>query len=84
MVTKRENDDVARKAKGLRMARIAVGLAALAMIGAGLVFRLFADEIGVGKDQAQIMSLAFLTIGIADCMLLFFWNRLFAPSKTKK
>ena len=60
-----------------RAAKLAFGSGAIVSVLAGLLIYVFADEIGLGPDLAQWVALAFLGVGVADYLLLRFWDRIF-------
>jgi hypothetical protein len=58
--------------------KIAFGAGALACVLAGLVLYLFAEQLGIDPDTAELIAIAFLIAGIADYLVLRFWDRLMA------
>lgn len=59
-----------------RIAKIAFGVMSIICLGAGLIFYLFADDLGMDPDTARFVAIAFLAAGIADYIVLRFWDRL--------
>jgi hypothetical protein len=44
---------------------------------AGLLLYLLQTSIGISEDTARLISTAFIVVGIADTIVLFWWDRLF-------
>lgn len=63
-----------------RFAKAAFAAMALLTVLAGLVLYLLRAELGVGEDTARLVSTAFILVGIADTVVLYFWDRIFKRS----
>jgi|SoiMetStandDraft_2_1073263.scaffolds.fasta_scaffold749647_1 hypothetical protein len=50
---------------------------ALGSILAGLIVYLLQAQLGIPEDTARVVSTAFLLLGVADLVLLYFWDRIF-------
>lgn len=56
--------------------KIAFGAGALICVLAGLIVYIFASDLGLAPDTAQILAVAFLIAGFADYLVLRFWDRI--------
>jgi len=50
---------------------------ALGSVLAGLAIYLLQAPLGIPADTAQLIAITFIAIGIADAVLLYFWDRIF-------
>ncbi len=41
---------------------------------AGLVIHLLRDQLGIPTDTARMIVLVFLAVGVADALLVYFWE----------
>ena len=60
-----------------RLAKAAFAAMALLFVMAGLALYLLQERLGIGEDTARLVSTAFLLVGIADTLVLYFWDRVF-------
>ena len=58
-------------------ARFTFAAMALGSILAGLVVYLLQARLGIPEDTARLVSTVFLLVGIADLVLVYFWDRIF-------
>lgn len=58
--------------------KIAFGAGALVCVLTGLVLYLFAEQLGIDRDTAELIAIAFLIAGFVDYLVLRFWDRLMA------
>lgn len=72
--------DQDRRAAQSSVAKIAFGLGALICVLAGFLIYVFADSLGLDPDTANILAIAFLIAGVADYLVLKFWDRIM-PSR---
>ena len=59
-----------------RLVKIAFGIMTLVCLAAGLVLYLFPDLLGLDKDAAELVAIAFLLAGFCDYLILRFWDRI--------
>jgi hypothetical protein len=71
-----ENDRNKPEAKdsGVKTAFAAMALASILV---GLAIYLLQSELGIPEDTARLVATVFLAAGIADIVLLYFWDRIF-------
>lgn len=62
---------------GERRAKTAFAAMALLSVLAGLLLYLLQGRLGITEDTARLVSTTFLAVGIADTLVLLFWDRLF-------
>jgi hypothetical protein len=60
-----------------RFTKVVFAGMALGSVLTGLMVYLFHAAIGIGAETAQIISTAFLIVGIADTLVLYLWDRIF-------
>jgi len=60
-----------------RAARAVFAAMALACVLAGLAIHLLQERLGIPPDTARLVSSTFLLVGIADTLVLTFWDRIF-------
>ena len=60
-----------------RAVKIAFGLMALVSVALGLALWQLSARIGLPDATARILATAFIVAGIADALVLYFWDRLF-------
>ncbi|MGI9384515.1 MAG: hypothetical protein ACR2PO_15295 [Methyloligellaceae bacterium] len=60
-----------------RIAKLAFGGTAIISVLIGLLIYVFAEHVGLEPDMAQWVALVFLGVGVADYLLLWFWDRIF-------
>ena len=63
-----------------RLTKLEFAVMALASVLTGLAIYLAGDWLGISQDTARLVSTAFLVLGIADTLVLYFWERLFRRS----
>lgn len=54
---------------------------ALGSVLAGLAIYLLQAPLGIPAETAQFIAITFIVVGIADAVLLYFWDRLFRRSR---
>ncbi len=59
-----------------RVIKIVFGVVAITCLIAGLVIYLFAEQLGLSEETAQIVAIAFLAAGAGDYLALKFWDRI--------
>lgn len=64
-----------------RLVRVAFGIMALASVLLGLAVWQLAERMGLPEASARIIASAFIVAGIADALVLYFWERLFGPRR---
>ncbi len=67
---------------GNRVSRRSVVKAVLAIMAlgtlvTGLILYVFAENLGIPRDTAEIIAIAFLAAGVMDYLLLVMWDRIF-------
>jgi hypothetical protein len=60
-----------------RVTKAVFAAMALASVLAGLVVYLAHARLGISEDTAQLVSSAFLIVGMGDTLLLYLWDRIF-------
>lgn len=73
-MTSPEHDQRQRK-----IVKIGFGVMAIVSVLAGLFIYLFAAQLGLDPETAQIVAIAFLIVGLVDYLALRFWDRLMPP-----
>jgi hypothetical protein len=73
MARSREPD---ARAAGERTVRRVIGVLAFLFVLAGLAVYLLQGWLGIAADTARLVSSALLLVGIADTLVLYFWNRI--------
>lgn len=59
-----------------RLAKIALGLAALGCLLTGFVLYLFAEQLGFDEETAQLMAIAFMGTAVIDYLVMRYWDRI--------
>lgn len=59
-----------------RAAKYVFGIAALTSAALGLLFILFAPQIGVDATTGRWIAAAFLFVAVTDIALILFWDRI--------
>lgn len=60
-----------------RLVKVAFAAMALVSVLTGLGLYLFQARIGISEETAQLVSSAFIVVGIADTVILYFWDHIF-------
>jgi len=60
-----------------RAAKALFAALALTFVLAGLALYLLGDRLGIAPDTARLVATAFLIAGVADTLVLYFWDRIF-------
>ena len=61
---------------GHRVVKIAFGIMTLVCLATGLLLYLYPDMLGLDKDTAELVAIAFLLAGFCDYLILRFWDRI--------
>ena len=61
--------------------RSAFAAMALGSILAGLAVYLLQARLGIPEDTARLVSTVFLLVGVADLVLVYFWDRIFTRQR---
>jgi hypothetical protein len=64
-----------------RGAKAIFGVAALMSAALGVLFLLFAPQIGVDEATGRWIAAAFLFVAVTDIALLMFWDRIAGPPR---
>ncbi len=43
----------------------------------GLIIHLLQEQLGIPADTAQMIVIVFIVVGIADALLVYFWDSIF-------
>ena len=71
------SDDSASSQASERFTKAVFAVMALASVLAGLGVYLLHARLGIDEGTAQLISTAFLIVGIGDTVLLYLWDRIF-------
>jgi hypothetical protein len=77
MGTDRQRQEEPLREASERRVRAGFGMMALSSVLLGLFLYLFQDDLGISADTARLISSVFLIAGIADTLVLYFWDRIF-------
>ena len=61
-----------------KLAKKLLAVMALGTLGTGFILYMFAEDLGIASDTAEVIAIAFLAAGIMDYLLLVMWDRIFA------
>lgn len=64
-----------------RIIQAAFGIMALVSVLAGLALWQLADTLHLPESTARAIATAFIVAGVADTLVLFFWDRLFGGKR---
>jgi TRAP-type C4-dicarboxylate transport system permease small subunit len=64
-----------------RLVKAAFAAMALVSVLTGLGIYLLQERIGISEETARLVSTAFIAVGIADTVILYFWDHIFKRRK---